>query len=465
MYRHDSIDSYRECIDKFSYRYSDNALGCDSIVTINVTIENGGSKEVVDTAICSGESVSYYGQTFSSTGTYQIVYPSEEGCTDTLVLNVLVNYPVTVTIDTMICLGSTVTVGTSTYNATGVYVDTLASEITGCDSIITTNVIVLEPTASRIDTMLCIGSVVDINGISYTSGGVYEQVLIGSNGCDSILVIDIQELESPEVLVDATICEGEQVEVRGRVYTTTTIGDVFVVPSTIGGCDTVYTVNVIVLEDGDTIEVSRTICEGECVVIDGVNYCGAMDEYIEVDNVECTGMVHLVITETQIDSTEIDSTVCYGSYVNVGGEVYSESGTYTVVTTGSSSCDSVITLNLTVLPELLPTVIDTVICLGETVEIGGYTYNATGVYTQTLTNATGCDSIVEVSVEVLLANDTIEMSEAVCEGDSVAIGGVNYGAGLHYIELSTGTCTGTIALTVTENVSTSSVIDTAAVKE
>ncbi|QQR98919.1 MAG: hypothetical protein IPK18_05255 [Sphingobacteriales bacterium] len=111
MYRHDSVDSYRECIDKFSYRYSgsegvvriglqtytatgaytqvlENALGCDSIVTINVTIENGGSKEVVDTAICSGESVSYYGQTFSSTGTYQIVYPSEEGCTDTLILNV-----------------------------------------------------------------------------------------------------------------------------------------------------------------------------------------------------------------------------------------------------------------------------------------------------------------------------------------------------------------------------------------
>ncbi len=50
---------------------------------------------------------------------------------------------VAVTIDTTICHGSTVTIGSNTYDSTGSYVDTLLTAL-GCDSIITTNLTVID---------------------------------------------------------------------------------------------------------------------------------------------------------------------------------------------------------------------------------------------------------------------------------------------------------------------------------
>jgi hypothetical protein len=44
-----------------------NATGCDSIVTLNLNVFDGGSKTQLDTTLCYGETIEFAGQSFSST--------------------------------------------------------------------------------------------------------------------------------------------------------------------------------------------------------------------------------------------------------------------------------------------------------------------------------------------------------------------------------------------------------------
>ena len=66
-----------------------------------------------------------------------------------------------------------------------------------------------------------------------------------------------------------------------------------------------------------------------------------------------------------------------------------------------NGCDSVVTLNLTVLPEVPETVESDTICYGETYTWNGVAYTATGDYVDTLANVHGCDSVVTLHLTVL----------------------------------------------------------------
>ena len=67
---------------------------------------------------------------------------------------------------------------------------------------------------------------------------------------------------------------------------------------------------------------------------------------------------------------------------------------------GASGCDSIVNLDLTVLPEI-NTSINAQICDGSSYELAGESYSTSGTYTGVLTAANGCDSIVEVALTIL----------------------------------------------------------------
>lgn len=93
-----------------------------------------------------------------------------------------------------ICAGDSVTVGKSIYYNLGVYQDVFFNTY-GCDSTVTTNVIVLNPVVNQIDTVLIGGQSVDINGVNYSQMGIYTDTLTGINSCDSILYITIELID------------------------------------------------------------------------------------------------------------------------------------------------------------------------------------------------------------------------------------------------------------------------------
>lgn len=89
--------------------------------------------------ICDGNSVSVGSSTYTTSGIYTDTLTASGGADSIVItdLAVMPNHTITQNFDE--CDGFSVTVGTNTYSTTGVYVDTLATVGSGCDSIITTN--------------------------------------------------------------------------------------------------------------------------------------------------------------------------------------------------------------------------------------------------------------------------------------------------------------------------------------
>lgn len=117
-------------------------------------------------------------------------------------------------------------------------------------------------------------------------------------------------------------------------------------------------------------------------------------------------------------------TRCAGDDVIVGPYVHTESGTYTDVILSSSGCDSTVTTVLTVIPA--PTHTQSVeLCFGYTYTIGSSAYTTSGIYTDTISNAEGCDSIVTTNLTVSPEN-AITQEVDICWGESYSIGASTY---------------------------------------
>lgn len=100
------------------------------------------------------------------------------------------------------------------------------------------------------------------------------------------------------------------------------------------------------------------------------------------------------------------------SSISFRGVTYASSGSYTLTLPNPVGCDSVITVNITILPR--PVVIQQrTICQGQSYE--GHT--TTGTYRDTLQAANGCDSIRVLQLTVA-ATLTAQVSRTICEGQS-----------------------------------------------
>ncbi|MCO5279620.1 MAG: T9SS type A sorting domain-containing protein [Chitinophagales bacterium] len=103
----------------------------------------------------------------------------------------------------------------------GVYKDTLTSS-SGCDSIITLNLSVNPITTTSISDVICIGNIYNFNGRILTSPGVYSDTLPSVIGCDSIIVLTLNNSATtpPTVALSTqttSICTNQLVTVTAMV--------------------------------------------------------------------------------------------------------------------------------------------------------------------------------------------------------------------------------------------------------
>ncbi|MDB5226194.1 MAG: hypothetical protein JWN78_387 [Bacteroidota bacterium] len=371
-----------------------NSVGCDSMIKLVLDVSQGGVKNSLDTTICFGTSVTYAGQTFSTTGSYQIIFPSGI-CRDTLLLNLVVNPKIEVTIDSTICEGSSVTLGSN----------------------------------------------------AFTLSGNYTITLISSKGCDSTVHLNLTVNPVKHTDVRSVICFGEHITVGGQVFSTS-VTDSVIVLNTSKGCDSIITLNLVVLQQ-DTITMPRTICSGDVVQIGDSTYTAAGTYYVPFSNNQCTGIVRLIVKVNQPTDTTIRASICEGSIAVVGGHIFNTSGTYPVIVRNSLGCDSVITLILTVNPKK-STTIDTAICRGESITVGTLVFTTTGTYQVTLATSQGCDSMITLNLIVLSSGDTTIVPQSICQGDTATVNGQHFTtAGTYFIQSLNGRCTNIIQLVLT----------------
>lgn len=94
------------------------------------------------------------------------------------------------------------------------------------------------------------------------------------------------------------------------------------------------------------------------------------------------------------------ATIGYGESYNWNGTLYTEGGQYEQKFLAANGADSIVTLNLTVLPEPIYTSYDITVDYGQTYTWNDSVYDKTGTYTQSFLAANGADSIVTLNLVV-----------------------------------------------------------------
>jgi hypothetical protein len=205
------------------------------------------------------------------TQTYTVTASDNFGCTNSATIGVLVNSPSASIITDTICAG-TYTLAGQILTASGTYYDTLTNAV-GCDSIITLNLTILPITNYTYTDTICSNYPYFFNGQSLNSSGTYYDTLVNANGCDSMVTLDLFVKEPSNFAYTDTICVGSQYSFNGQnlnatgTYYDTLINDI--------GCDSIITLNLYISSEQAPIIVSAatkdTVCQGNAVVLTAVN--------------------------------------------------------------------------------------------------------------------------------------------------------------------------------------------------
>ena len=153
--------------------------------------------------------------------------------------------------------------GLFTWATSGVYSDTLIS-VAGCDSVVTVNLTIFEPSSSDVSVTNC-GTYVSPSGLyTWTTSGVYEDTLISSTGCDSTLTVDLTIVEATTSGISVTACDS-YTSPSGD-FTWDVSGTYTDVIPNIAGCDSTITIDLDI-ENVNTMitleELTLTAVESE----------------------------------------------------------------------------------------------------------------------------------------------------------------------------------------------------------
>lgn len=339
-----------------SNQYRIRVVSSNPLITVtdnaNNIIINASTFSITNLNICSNALPYIWNNNILNTSDSLTVHFSNiAGCDSTATLNLIVNEPVTSHNLITLCANESITIGSNTYFASGTFIDTL-STINGCDSIITTELNINLPIINSQTIRLCYGQSIFVETNNYAASGNYTDTLVAYNGCDSIVLTNLtidQSISSTQTYV---LCNGESIIVGSNIYSFS--GNYIDTLLTSNGCDSIVATNLSI---SPPITTTQTIelCDHESII--------------------------------------------------VGSNVYSLTGNYIDTLAASNGCDSIISTFLNITPTIFTT--QTIeLCANESITVGSNIYSSTGNYTDTLISSDGCDSIVTINLTVQFQIDT-----------------------------------------------------------
>jgi hypothetical protein len=117
----------------------------------------------------------------------------------------------------------------------------------------------------------------------------------------------------------------------------------------------------------------------------------------------CDSVVTLELTVNEPSVQQLSASVCAPNTYNFQGQALNSSGVYSVTLTNQWGCDSVVTLSLEY-RSADTTHLFYLLCTGESLQVQGQSLNSAGVYIFNVPTAAGCDSIVEYTVDMMENN-------------------------------------------------------------
>jgi uncharacterized repeat protein (TIGR03803 family) len=445
------------------------AHNCDSTVAVTLTILPQLTGIHNDT-ICYGDSIVVNGTTYNAnnlTGTEVFTNIGQYNCDSIVIVSLTVLPQLMGTHNETVCYGDSIIVNGITYNAnnlTGTEVFTNIGAY-NCDSIFTVTLTILPEATSTLNQTLCFGDSIIVNGTTYNANNLTGTEVftgVGPHYCDSTVTVSITILPQLTSTHYDTVCYGGSIIVNGTTYDANNLTGTEVF-SNIGqsNCDSTVTISLTVLPQL-TGTHNETVCYGDNIVVNGTTYDAnnltGTEVFANIGQYNCDSTVTVSLTVLPQLTSVHNETVCYGDSIVVNGTTYDANnltGTEVFSNIGQNNCDSIVTVSLTVLPQLIGTHNETV-CFGDSIIVNGITYNAnnpTGTELFTNIGAYNCDSLFVVSLTIL-PELTGTYTETVCYGESIIVNGTTYDSNnLTGTEVFTGigpnNCDSTVAVTLT----------------
>ena len=324
-----------------------NAAGCDSVVTLNLTV-NHSNNAIYTTTAC--ETYEWHGVTYTeSTNTPTYTTTNAAGCDSTTTLNLTVYHNDYQVHYATACDTYTWTIRGHSYTRTNsdVIVDTYTiGTCTGADTLHLT--------------------------INHSSSGVDEEVA----------------------------CNTYTWYRNGQTYTNSTNTPSITLPNGNSfGCDSNIVLHLTINRSTSGID-AHTACDSYTWPMNSMTYTystNAPNVYAGLNSVGCDSTVYLHLTISHASSSVFPVTRCDTYTWPMNGQTYTYStNTPQVTIQNHAGCDSTITLHLTINNTRYGSYVDTV-CSGESLIYRGHAYPA-GNHTVTITATNGCDSIVALQV-------------------------------------------------------------------
>lgn len=420
--------------------------GCDSLVTLHLTILNPVSvTEIADTAC---DMYTWDAETFYQSGTYTRNFPTVDGRDSIVTLSLVINHDTTVYITDQLC--DSVVWNGETYYETGTYTQVL-QRASGCDSVVTLTLTVCQRFATSFT--VTARDVYTWEDADYTESGEYSRTYQSVLGCDSTSTMHLTIISNTHTELSDTACSSYAW--ADSIFTSSTI-HTKVYPAA-NGCDSVVTLSLIVHQPlytdlYDTACTETYLFAGETLTHTGI--------YYDTLNSAITGCDSIVVLHLQwcADTLCADTTwltvdsVCE-QYV-WEGETYNTTGTYTRHHRLENGCDSVVIMRLE-MQQKYQQFIDTVAC--DSLLWKGDTITVSGFYRDTLTAQNGCDSIVVLHAMIGHSGDSTMYRES-CDG--LTINGITYTESGTYIQNLTTTtgCDSTLTIELVINSSADTIV-------
>ena len=366
--------------------YGQTESGCDSIVTLNLTVLPHSSSSFSATHC---DSYTWNNETYYESGVYTQVFEAANGCDSTVTLTLTIDASSEFEFDQQACV--VYNWNGITYRQSGDYVQHFRNTA-GCDSTVTMHLTILDVLQTEWSVTAC--DSYTWNDETYTTGGDKVQYLESSLGCDSIVTLHLTIYRSTERNIYHNACDSY----TWNEETYTTSGDYTQHFTTVHGCDSTVTLH-LTINYSNSSEFNLTSCD---------NYTWNSETYTESGDYQqiltnaggCDSTVTLHLTINHSNAYEFDDTGCNSYTWN--NQVYEESGDYQQVLTNAAGCDSTVTLHLTIKHSSEYEFSDEA-CDQYTWNDQNYTES--GDYQQVLTNNNGCDSIVTLHLTIFTSSE------------------------------------------------------------
>jgi gliding motility-associated-like protein len=347
-----------------------NSNGCDSTVTLNLTINPISTS--IDSHTACGSYTWQDGNTYTTNNnTSTHILTNSLGCDSIITLDLTIINSTTGTDTQTACDLFTWIDGNNYTSSNSIATHTLTNTV-GCDSIVSLNLTITNST-SGIDTQIACNSFTWIDGNSYSnSNSTATHVLTNNVGCDSNVTLNLTINNSSSFTDAFTVCDS-LTWTNGITYTSSNNSAIQVLTNNVG-CDSVVTLNLTV-NNTNTGNDSQTACDS-LTWIDGVTYLNSNSiATFSLTNLNgCDSIVTLDLTINNSSYMDLYDTICLNELpITWEGQSFTQQGNQIVNYISAANCDSTLSLNLTIndTPNVYININDTTICIDSSILLYG----------------------------------------------------------------------------------------------